>query len=285
MKKAAMVVTEYDRVQETVKFLRRRWPGQPELGVVLGTGLGASLAGLEQAQELPYESIPHFGRSTVAGHRNSLLLGKLAGHWLVALCGRYHTYEGFSLRETVFPVRVLCGLGVTTLLLTNSAGAVNPELNPGQWLVIRDHLNLLSGNPLAGEHDERFGRRFPDLGQAYDPALSELLLRELRELGETAHGGVYAAVNGPSFETPAEARALSGIGADAVGMSTVPEVIAARQMSVRVAGLSYLTNRAGNISAGGTDHLQVVAAADRVSVVLGELLRRVVAFLFSCAEE
>ena len=243
----------------------------PRLGLVLGSGLGGFARALEGALRLPYDGIPHFPVSTVAGHAGELALGELNGVPVAAMLGRVHHYEGYALERVVFPARVLARLGIHTLLLTNAAGGLHPEWSRGQLVLVRDHINLI-GNPLAGPNLEGWGERFPDMTQAYDPELR----RRARQVGErlaiALEEGVYIAVSGPSYETPAEIRAFRQLGADLVGMSTAPEVVAARHLGVRVLAISVVTNLAAGVSAAPVDHAEVLETGRRVEAQLARLL-------------
>jgi purine-nucleoside phosphorylase len=264
------------RLDEAAALVRSRTPLRPAVGVVLGSGLGAFADALEEAAVLPFAEIPHFPASTVDGHRGALVVGLCRGVPVAVLKGRVHFYEGYRLDEVVFPVRVLGRLGVRTLVLTNAAGAINPAFAPGDLMVIEDHLNLL-GNPLLGRNEDALGPRFPDMSEAYDRRLRDALEASGRAAGARVHRGVYVAMTGPSYETPAEIRMARVLGADAVGMSTVPEVIAARHMGMRVAGLSCLTNMAAGVSDRALDHADVLATGERTKAALLEVLARVVA--------
>lgn len=231
------------RVEETRAFLATRLPETPELVLVLGTGLGGAADLLSGRLLIPYEEIPHFPRSTVTSHAGNLICGRLAGKRVAALQGRFHFYEGYSTRELTMPVRVLALLGAKTLVVSNAAGGLNPAFDPGTLMLIRDHLNFIPDNPLRGPNVDAWGPRFPDLSQAYDQELRHKTLAAANRLGLDRVGeGVYAAIPGPSLETPAETRYLRNCGADAVGMSTVPEVIVARHAGMRVLGLSVVAN-------------------------------------------
>ncbi|BDG09050.1 purine-nucleoside phosphorylase [Anaeromyxobacter paludicola] len=248
----------------------------PAVGVVLGSGLGALADRLERQVAIPYEEIPGMPVSRVAGHAGRLVVGELPGPAgpvpVAAMQGRVHAYEGWSPGEVVFGVRVLCGLGARALVLTNAAGAVDPALAPGDLVRITDHLNLSGHNPLVGPNDERIGPRFPDLSQAYDPALAAKLDACAARLGAGLKQGVYACLLGPSYETPAEIRMLRTLGADVVGMSTVPEVIAARHMGVPVCAVSLVSNLAAGLGARPLSHGEVQAIASRESARFVELL-------------
>lgn len=264
------------RLDEAATLVRSRTPLRPAVGVVLGSGLGAFADALEEAAVLPFGEIPHFPASTVDGHRGALVVGLCRGVPVAVMKGRVHFYEGYRLDEVVFPVRVLGRLGVRALVLTNAAGAINPAFAPGDLMVIEDHVNLL-GNPLLGRNEDALGPRFPDMSEAYDRRLRDALEAAGRAAGARVHRGVYVAMTGPSYETPAEIRMARVLGADAVGMSTVPEVIAARHMGMRVAGLSCLTNMAAGVSDRALDHAEVLETGERTKAALLEVLARVVA--------
>jgi purine-nucleoside phosphorylase len=265
-----------ERLDAAAAFVRARTPLRPTIGVVLGSGLGAFADSLEEASSLPFAGIPHFPTSTVAGHGGALVVGACGGIPVAAMKGRVHFYEGYSLDDVVFPIRVLGRLGVRALVVTNAAGAIHPSFRPGDLMVFTDHINLL-GDPLRGPNDESLGPRFPDMSAANDSRLRAAALRAAAAAGATAHEGVYVAVKGPAYETPAEIRMAHTLGADAVGMSTVPEVLAARHMGMRVLGLSCLTNMAAGIGDGPLDHRDVLAVAERLRSTLLEVLRRVIA--------
>ena len=231
------------RVEEARAFLAARVEEAPEVILVLGTGLSGLADHIEPELTLPYRDIPHFPSATVASHAGKLILGRLGCKRVAALAGRFHFYEGYSTRELTFPVRVLALLGATTMVVSNAAGGLNPRFAPGSLMVIRDHINLIPDNPLRGPNIDAWGPRFPDLAKAYDPELSERALRCAERLGlDRVESGVYVAIPGPSLETPAETRYLRHCGADAVGMSTVPEVIVARHAGLKVLGISVVSN-------------------------------------------
>jgi purine-nucleoside phosphorylase len=265
-----------ERLDEAARVVRDRTALRPSIGVVLGSGLGAFADALEDAVAVPFGEIPHFPASTVVGHSGALVVGRSRGVPVAVMKGRVHFYEGYRLDEVVFPVRVLGRLGVKTLVLTNAAGAINTAFAPGDLMVIEDHLNLL-GNPLLGPNEEALGPRFPDMSEAYDRGLRDVAEAACRAAGVRSHRGVYVSLPGPSYETPAEIRMFRTMGADAVGMSTVPEVIAARHMGMRVAGLSCLTNMAAGVSDRRLDHRDVLATGERVKAALLEVLARLVA--------
>jgi purine-nucleoside phosphorylase len=258
------------------KFIHGRTKLRPKIALVLGSGLGAFADELTSAKRIPYDKIPGFPRSTVAGHAGSLVIGKAGDVPVAVMQGRVHLYEGYSSREVVFPMRVFGRLGIRAAILTNAAGAINLDYSQGALVVIRDHINLQGTNPLIGPNDDRFGPRFPDMTQAYWKPYREIALAEARRLGLSADEGVYAALSGPSFETPAEIRYLKTIGADLVGMSTVPEVIVANQMGIRVLGISCVTNMAAGISAQPLTHAEVMETGERVKAQFMALLRAVI---------
>jgi len=273
--------TLYDRATEAALVIRSRAGVDVSVAIVLGSGLGAFAEDLTDAVTIPYQEIPGFARSTVEGHPGRLVIGKIGEVAIAAMQGRFHFYEGYSLEEVTFPTRVLKLLGVHTLLLTNAAGTLNIEFTPGSLMLISDHLNLLGENPLRGENDPRFGPRFPDLTSVYAPDLQSVVIDEAKAMGLNVRRGIYAALAGPSYETPAEIHMLRNLGADAVGMSTVPEAIVARHMNMRVVGISCITNLAAGVSDALVDHSQVMATGERVRAQFSELLRRVLPRLVS----
>lgn len=268
--------TLYERAQEAARLIRSRTDVEVPVAVVLGSGLGAFANDITDATQIPYDEIPGFARSTVEGHAGRLVIGKSGDVTAAAMQGRFHFYEGYSLQEVTFPMRVLKLLGVRTVVLTNAAGALNVEFTPGSLMVISDHLNLLGDNPLRGPNDERFGPRFPDLTSVYARRLQDVVIEEARALGLKLPRGIYGALAGPSYETPAEIRMLRTLGADVVGMSTVPEAIVARHMAMEVIGISCITNLAAGVSDEPIDHSQVMAIGERVRGDFTRLLRRVV---------
>lgn len=245
-------------------MLQSRADAQPTVGVVLGSGLGAFVDHLDERVVIPYRDVPHFPIGSVPGHAGELVLGRIGKVSLAVMSGRVHYYEGHAMERVTFPVRVLAGLGVKTLLVTNAAGAVNPEFRAGDFMVISDHLNLTGQNPLIGPNDDRFGLRFPDMTQAYSREAREILHEAGRAAQVSLREGVYAGLAGPCYETPAEIRMLRTLGADAVGMSTVAEVIVARHAGLRVAALSVITNRGAGLDPTPLSHDEVKAVAERV---------------------
>jgi len=235
-------LTYQAQVEECVRFIAPRLTAPPEWGIILGTGQGLWAGRLEGVGGLPYGELPHFPPATSPSHGGRLVWGQMSGKEVMLCQGRFHAYEGYALRQVTFPVRVMASLGVKTLIVTNAAGGLNPLFKAGDLMLICDHINLMGDNPLAGENIDAWGPRFPDLSQVYDRRLREKTEAVARRLGIGLRQGVYAAVKGPSLETPAETRFLRQIGADAVGMSTVPEVIAAVHAGLRVLGISVLSN-------------------------------------------
>jgi purine-nucleoside phosphorylase len=268
--------TLYERASEAARFIRSRTDVEAPVAIVLGSGLGAFAEDLTDATTIPYEEIPGFSRSTVQGHAGRLVIGRVGDVTVAAMQGRFHFYEGYSLQEVTFPIRVLKMLGVRTLVLTNAAGTLKMDFVPGSLMVIGDHLNLLGDNPLRGENDERFGPRFPDLTSVYARRLQDIVIDEAKAMGIEIQRGVYAALSGPSYETPAEIHMMRTLGADAVGMSTVPEAIVARHMDMQVIGISCITNLAAGVSDTPIDHSQVMEIGERVRGHFTELLRRVI---------
>jgi purine-nucleoside phosphorylase len=266
---------EFARAERAAKFILSKTKLRPRVGLVLGSGLGAFADELDAAVRIPYAKIPGFPVSTAVGHAGRLVVGKAGGVPVAAMQGRVHLYEGYSARDVVFPMRVLARLGVRAVILTNAAGGINLEFKQGALVVIRDHINLQGSNPLVGPNEEKFGPRFPDMTQAYWAAYREIALVEAKRLGIEVHEGVYAALSGPSYETPAEIRMLRTMGADLVGMSTVPEVIVARHMGVRVLGISCVTNMAAGILDRVIDHAEVMETGERVQGQFVALLRAV----------
>ncbi|MEL6636304.1 MAG: purine-nucleoside phosphorylase [Bacteroidota bacterium] len=233
----------YDQVQESLAYLRQRVALKPRYGIILGTGLGNLTDEIDIEAEIPYGEIPHFPVSTVQSHRGKLLFGTLAGQAIVAMAGRFHYYEGYSMQQVTFPVRVLHGLGIERLLISNVSGSTNAGIEAGDIVFIRDHINLQPENPLRGPNDERLGPRFPDLLHTYDRALNARALTIAAAHDIRAHEGVYVALQGPNLETPAEYQFLHRIGGDVVGMSTVPEVLVARHMALPIFVLSVVSNK------------------------------------------
>jgi purine-nucleoside phosphorylase len=233
---------DWDHVQEAAAAIRAHWPRTGAFGIVLGTGLGALAREIAAEAEIPYSNLPHFPRSTVESHKGQLVCGSLAGHAVIAMEGRFHLYEGYTAAQVTFPVRVLKALGCDTLVVSNAAGGLNPMYRKGDLMVIDDHINLMGVNPLIGPNDDRLGPRFPDLIEPYTRSLQDLALQVALEQNIVAHRGVYAAMSGPNLETRAEYRYLRTIGADVIGMSTIPEVLVAVHAGMKVLGFSIVTD-------------------------------------------
>ena len=267
---------EYARVQDAAAFLRERIGAAPDTAVVLGSGLGGFTARLADPVAVGYAEIPHWPVSNVVGHAGTLVVGNVGGRRVAALSGRAHPYEGHSAQRAAFPTRVVASLGVRVLLLTNAAGGINLAFKPGTLMIIDDHINLMGSSPLAGPNDERFGPRFPDMTEAYSHRLRALGDAAARSRGLAVAHGVYAAMHGPSYETPAEIRFLRAIGADAVGMSTVPETIAGRHMGIEVFGISCITNPAAGVLPEPLVHDEVMAVAHRVRGEFSALLEAII---------
>jgi len=266
----------YERAEHATRIIRARTTVEPRVAVVLGSGLGGFADDFEEPVAIPYDEIPGFVRSTAQGHAGRLVIGKIDGIPVLAMQGRLHYYEGYSLEEVTFPVRTFGLLGIKTLVLTNASGGINVQLSQGALMVISDHVNLMGVNPLRGPNDERFGPRFPDMSAVYSAELQELVVEEAKAIGIEVRRGIYGALTGPSYETPSEIHLLRNLGADAVGMSTVPEAIVARHMGLEVLGISCITNMAAGISDEPINHEDVMATGDRVRETFTELLRRVI---------
>ncbi|HLL71094.1 MAG TPA: purine-nucleoside phosphorylase [Pyrinomonadaceae bacterium] len=268
--------TLYERAEHAARTIRARYAEEVRVALVLGSGLGAFADDLEDAVAIPYEEIPGFARSTVEGHAGRLVAGRVEGVPLVVLQGRFHFYEGYALDEVTFPVRVLGLLGIKALVLTNAAGGLNNSFKQGALMLISDHLNLMGTNPLLGPNDPRFGTRFPDMSDVYDREFQEATICEAQAMETELKRGIYAALTGPSYETPAEIRMLRALGADAVGMSTVPEAIVARHMGIKVLGISCITNMAAGVLDRPIDHAEVMETGEQVRATFTELLRRTI---------
>ncbi|MNW54433.1 Purine nucleoside phosphorylase 1 [compost metagenome] len=251
-------------IQEAADYIRSRGDVSPKVGLILGSGLGVLADHIEEAIQIDYKDIPHFPTSTVEGHAGELLIGTVQGTPVVLMKGRFHMYEGYDPELTAFPVRVMKELGVGTLLVTNAAGGVNTSYQPGDLMLISDHINLTGKNPLIGHNDPELGPRFPDMSQAYSRRIRDLAKQAADKNGISLQEGVYAGLLGPSYETPAEIRMLRTLGADAVGMSTVSEVIVARHAGIEVLGISCISNMASGILDQPLSHAEVIETTDRV---------------------
>jgi purine-nucleoside phosphorylase len=267
-----------DQIDRIADFVRSNTTYHPQVGIILGSGLGALAASVEFTTIFPYNEIPEWPVSTVVGHQGHLVIGKLEGKEVIVMQGRVHYYEGYSMGQVVLPVRVLQRMGVEILIVTNAAGAVNPHFSPGDLMLITDHINMIGMaglNPLRGPNIDEIGTRFPDMSQAYDPTLIELGRKVAVEENIKLQEGVYISLAGPSFETPADLKFLRIIGADAVGMSTVPEVITARHGGTRVLGISGISNKANLDGETITTHEEVLAAGEKMAPLLTTLIRGV----------
>lgn len=280
---------DFDKATRAAEFIRQKYPERIDCAVVLGSGLGKFAESLEDAVRIPYEEIPKFPVSTVEGHAGRLVIGKIDGKTVAVQQGRFHYYEGYKIRSVVLPMRVFGVLGIKTVILTNAAGSVDTSFKRGRLMLIRDHINLMGVSPLRGMNDHRFGPRFPDMTRVYDQGLQQIAKEEAKAIAEERfekglekrvipflRRGVYCALAGPNYETPAEIRMYRQFGATAVGMSTVPEAITARHQGMRVLGISCITNLAAGITDEEIDHAEVMETGERVAEIFQELLRRVI---------
>ncbi len=272
-------LTMLEKINESAEFIRKQTAIQPEVGIILGTGLGGLVREIETDCEIPYSSIPHFPLSTVEGHKGQLIFGTLGGKPIVAMQGRFHYYEGYSMQELTFPIRVMKMLGIKLLIVSNASGGLNPGFEIGDIMFITDHINLMGNNPLIGRNNTNLGPRFPDMSEPYDRHLLELASDIASKSGIPFRTGVYAAVTGPTFETPAEYRYIHILGADAVGMSTVPEVIVARHMNLPVFALSVISDLGVPGKIVEVSHQIVIDAASkaepRMTGIISKLLKEV----------
>ncbi len=268
----------YEYVQEAAAYVRGKLPRQPKVGIILGSGLGGIADEIENKVEIPYREIPHFACSTAPGHKGQLVCGALNSADVVCMQGRLHYYEGHSMQDVIFPIRVMKLLGIETLIVTNAAGGVNLDFRAGDLMLIEDHINFLP-NPLIGPNDAEFGPRFCDMTYTYTPALRELAQQTARKMDVSLRRGVYMAVTGPCFETPAEVRAFRTLGADAVGMSTVPEVIAASHCGLQVLAFSLITNMAAGVTGEQLSEEEVIEIGNRQGYVLRSLVTEIAAQL------
>ena len=266
---------DFTNAESAAQFLLAETPLRPKIGLVLGSGLGGFADELSGATRIPYMNIPFFPRSTAVGHAGQMVIGNADGIPVAAMQGRVHLYEGYSAKEVAFPTRVFGRMGIRAVILTNAAGGISLEYKQGALVVLTDHINLQGQNPLVGPNDDRFGPRFPDMTQAYWKPYREIALEAARKKGKTIYQGVYAALTGPSYETPAEIRYLRTIGADLVGMSTVAEVIAARHMGLKVLAISCVTNMAAGILDQVLNHQEVLETTERVKEDFIALVRAV----------
>lgn len=267
---------EFQRAEKAAKYVLSKTKLRPRVGLVLGSGLGAFADEFSSATRIEYKKIPHFPVSTAIGHAGKLVIGKVGQVPVAAMQGRVHFYEGYSMKDVAFPIRVLARMGIRAVILTNAAGGINTQYTQGCLVVIKDHINLHATNPCTGPNDENFGPRFFDMSSAYDKQYRAVALAEARKQGIEVHEGTYCILNGPSYETPAEIRAMRTLGADLAGMSTVPEVIAARHMGVKVLGISCVTNAAAGVLDQPINHEEVLETGERVKTQFVSLLRAVI---------
>ena len=280
----------YEKAVEAAEFIRSKYPHKIDAAVVLGSGLGAFADELENAVSIPYEEIPHFAKATVEGHSGRLVLGEIGERHIAVQAGRFHYYEGYDMEQVTFPVRAFGLLGIENLILTNAAGSLDTDMPQGSLMLITDHLNLMGTNPLLGKNDVRFGPRFPDMTETYDSEFQRIASEEASEIAHERfekglddkatvflHRGVYCALSGPTYETPAEIHMYRLLGADAVGMSTVPEAIVARHQGMRILGISCITNLGAGMIEGSIDHGEVMKTGARVAEIFKDLLRRIIA--------
>lgn len=266
----------FEQIQATVEFLKQKGIDTPVIGIILGTGLGNLTTHIEKEIEMEYIDIPHFPVSTVEFHKGKLVYGNLSGKKVIALQGRFHAYEGYSMQQITFPVRVMKLLGIKFLLISNAVGSMNPVMKKGSLMIIDDHINLLSSNPLTGENHEQLGPRFPDMSQPYDKSLNQKLENIAKQRNLPMHKGVYVAVQGPNLETRAEYRFLRMIGADVVGMSTVPEVIVANHMSLPVAAVSVITDECDPGNLQPVNIQEIISVAGKAEVHLTSLFKELI---------
>lgn len=277
-----------DQIKKTTQSIQTKTNQKPQIGIILGSGLGEIAEAVEHPTIIPFKDIPHWPLSTVTGHQGKLMIGMLENLPVMVMQGRVHYYEGYSIARVAYPVRVMQALGIKTLILTNAAGAVNPEFQPGDLMLITDHLNLIGMaglNPLRGPNLDEFGPRFPDMSQAYDREYAHLARLVAAELNILLHEGIYICLAGPSFETPADLRFLRTIGADAVGMSTVPEVTVARHGGLRVLAISGISNKANLDGNTITTHEEVLEAGKIIAPKLATLIRRFIQRLANTQEQ
>lgn len=280
----------YENAVEAAEFIRSKYPHKIDAAVVLGSGLGAVADELENAVSIPYKEIPHFAKATVEGHSGRLVLGEIGERHIAVQAGRFHYYEGYDMEQVTFPVRAFGLLGIENLILTNAAGSLDTDMPQGSLMLITDHLNLMGTNPLLGKNDVRFGPRFPDMTETYDSEFQRIASEEASEIAHERfekglddkatvflHRGVYCALSGPTYETPAEIHMYRLLGADAVGMSTVPEAIVARHQGMRILGISCITNLGAGMIEGSIDHGEVMKTGARVAEIFKDLLRRIIA--------
>lgn len=267
---------DYNQIVEAANFLKGKYTKSPRIGLILGSGLGVLADEIENPVKIPYEEIPNFPVSTVEGHAGQLVIGNLSGKEVVVMQGRFHYYEGYPFNQVTFPVKVIKELGVQTVVVTNAAGGVNQSFEPGDLMIISDHINNMGSNPLIGPNDSKFGARFPDMSEAYSKELRTLARDVASKLNIRIQEGVYVGNTGPSYETPAEVRMIRTIGGDAVGMSTVPEVIVARHAGLKVLGISCISNMAAGILDQPLTHDEVIETTEKVRADFLKFVKEIV---------
>lgn len=267
---------EYSKIKEANEFIKSQLSTTPEIGLVLGSGLGVLADEIENPVIIPYNQIPYFPESTVSGHKGQLVIGQLEGKQVLAMQGRFHFYEGYTMQQVTFPIRVMKELGISSLIVTNAAGGINESFQPGDLMVITDQINNMGTSPLIGPNDEQLGARFPDMSTAYDKKYVEFALEAAKELGLKVQSGVYVGNTGPAYETPAEVRMLRTWGGDAVGMSTVPEVMVANHANMKVLGISCISNMAAGILDQPLTHHEVIETTDKVKQDFLQFVKKIV---------
>jgi purine-nucleoside phosphorylase len=265
-----------EEISQATSYITEKMDKSPEIGLILGSGLGVLGDEIEEAISISYNEIPHFPASTVSGHKGQLIIGQLEGKTVIAMQGRFHYYEGYNLKQVTFPVRVMKQLGIKSIIVTNAAGGMNENFHPGNLMIISDHINNMGDNPLRGQNDETLGERFPDMSEAYDPDLIEHASACAIALNLPIQKGIYAANSGPTYETPAEVNMLKSWGADAVGMSTVPEVIVARHAGIRVLGISCISNMAAGIWDQPLTHTDVIETTEKVKADFLAFVKKII---------
>jgi purine-nucleoside phosphorylase len=262
-------------MHKTVDFIKKRTNIQPEIGIILGSGLG-TMANEIEGVKIPYSEIPNFCTSTIEGHAGQLVIGNLEGKRVIAMQGRFHFYEGYAMKDVVMPIRVMKKLGVSKLIVTNAAGGINKEFNAGDLMLIKDHINFMGNNPLIGKNDTEYGVRFPDMSEAYKKYLIEIAKDQGQKLGIELKEGIYVACTGPSYETPAEINMFRLLGADVVGMSTAPEVIVANHTGIDVLGISCVTNMAAGVLNQSLSHDEVIETSRRIKKDFVALIKGII---------
>ncbi|GIO28510.1 purine-nucleoside phosphorylase [Ornithinibacillus bavariensis] len=267
---------DYGKIKEASNYIENKINVKPEMGLVLGSGLGVLAEELTDTTVIPYQEIPYFPESTVFGHKGQLVIGMLEGRQVLVMQGRFHYYEGYSMQQVTFPMRVMKELGIKSLLVTNAAGGINESFHPGDLMIISDHINNMGTSPLIGPNDEKLGARFPDMSESYDKEYIRYALECAKEIGIQVQTGVYVGNTGPAYETPAEIRMLRTLGGDAVGMSTVPEVIVANHAGMRVLGISCISNMAAGILDQPLTHDEVIETTNKVKQDFLNFVKRIV---------